>query len=182
MAWAGFDGGTIGNLLSKWEEVGVFAYVLPFLVIFSLIFGILGQMKIFKNNKAVNVIIALAVALMALQFEFVPRFFSEVFPRLGIGLAVLLIVLILLGLFMDPDKPGLIWTLLGVGVVIVIVVLLNTTGTLGWTAGYWWEDNWSTILGLIVFLVILGFIIFSNSGGGSSSDKGAVVVRPYMER
>lgn len=161
LAWSSFYGGTIGNVLAKWEEMGVFSYVLPFLMIFALVFAILNQIKLFKQNKGVNTIIALAVGFMSLQFDFVPRFFSEVFPRLGIGLAIILIILIMIGMFMDPKKAGLMISLMVVGIIIVIVVLLNTAGALGWVAGYWWEENWGTILGIIVVLVIIGMVIFS---------------------
>ncbi len=168
MDWAGYSGTTIGDMLGKWEQAGIFSYILPFLVLFALIFGILNQIKLFKDNRAINAIIALAVGLMALQFEFVPRFFAEVFPRLGIGLAILLVILILVGLFIDPDKPGIMYTLLAIGLVIVVVVLINAGAASGYDTGYWWKENWDTILGIIIFLVIFGLIVFS---GTKPSDK-----------
>ncbi len=161
MAWSGFYGGAIGNMLARWEEIGVFSYVLPFLIIFALIFAILNQIKLFEKNKAVNTIIALAVGFMALQFDFVPRFFSEVFPRLGIGLAIILIIIILIGMFMDTKNTGLMITLMAVGGIIAVVVLITTAGSLGFSSGYWWEENWGTILGVIVVLVLVGMVIFS---------------------
>lgn len=161
MAWSSFYGGTIGNVLAQWEQMGVFSYVLPFLIIFALVFAILNQIKLFNKNRGVNAVIALAVGFMSLQFDFVPRFFSEVFPRLGVGLAIILIILIMIGMFMDPEKSGLMIALMIIGFIIVIVVLINTAGSLGWMAGYWWEDNWGTILGIVVFLAIVGMIIFS---------------------
>jgi hypothetical protein len=161
MAWSSFYGGTIGNILAKWEELGVFSYVLPFLIIFSLIFIILNQMRLFKDNRAVNSIIALAVSFMSLQFDFVPRFFAEIFPRVGVGLAIILVILIFIGMFMDPDKPGLMIGLMVVGIIIVIVVLLSTAGSLGWSAGDWWTENIGLIIGVIIFVVVVGFIIGS---------------------
>jgi len=173
MAWSGFYGGEVGNLLSKWEEMGVFSYVLPFLIIFALTFSVLGRINVFKDNKAISSIISLAVGLMALQFEFVPRFFAEIFPRVGIGLAIILVILILLGLFLDPDKNWINIVLFIVGAIIVVVVLINTAGSLGWQTGYWWEENWGTVLGIVIFLVIIGMII--RSGGGSEGPKAAVI-------
>jgi len=160
-AWSGFYGGTIGNMLDQWAQIGVFTYVLPFLIIFALIFAILNQIKLFNKNRGVNAIIALAVGFMSLQFDFVPRFFSEIFPRLGIGLGIILIILIMIGMFMDPEKSGLMIALMIIGFIIVIVILLNTAGSLGWMTGYWWEENWGTILGIVVVLGLIGMIIFS---------------------
>ena len=87
----GFSGGSFGNVLSQWEQLGVFTYVLPFLLIFALIFGILQKVKIFQESKGINAVIAVSTALMALQFNFVPLFFSDIFPQLGIGLSIVLI-------------------------------------------------------------------------------------------
>ena len=94
-----FEGGAIGDMLSKWQQAGFFSYVLPFLLIFALIFAILERVGIFKDNKAINAIIAAVVGLMSLQVQMVSQFFAEIFPRLGVGLAILLVLLILTGLF-----------------------------------------------------------------------------------
>ncbi|MBU4015742.1 hypothetical protein KJ878_06145 [Patescibacteria group bacterium] len=113
-----FEGGGIGDFLNEMNNAGFFSYVLPFLLIFALVFGILNQIRLFKENKSINGIIALVVGLMALQFDFVPIFFSEIFPRMGVGLVVLLLLLIFAGMFADPDSNATMYTLLGVGVVI----------------------------------------------------------------
>ena len=163
-----FEGGGIGNLLNYWEQLGLFSYMLPFLLIFALIFGILVQINLFKDSKAINGIIALAVGLMALQFPMVPRFFSEVFPRLGIGLAVILIILILVGMFSDPSKKWLMITFMVIGFIIAVVVLVNTAGMVGLSTGYWWRANWSTILFIGLFLVALAVIV---AAGSKTEDK-----------
>jgi hypothetical protein len=170
---AGFFGGGIGNLLAQWEQQGIFSYVLPFLILFALIFGILSQMQLFRDNKAINSIIALAVSLMALQFDFVPRFFSEIFPRLGVGIAVILVLLILVGLFMDPDEKGLMLTLVGIGVVVFIVVMVNTSGALGWTAGDWINNNWQGLIWVVIGVIV--FIVVVATGNRKPSAK-----RPYV--
>src|SRR3989338_10579622 len=97
----GFYGGSIGNMLLSWEQAGFFSYVLPFLLIFAIVFGILTKIKLFgAENKGLNAVVAIVVGLLSLQFSFVPIFFSEIFPRMGIGLSVILAVFILVGLFL----------------------------------------------------------------------------------
>jgi hypothetical protein len=129
----------------------------------ELVFGIMNQIKLFETNKAINGIIALTVGLLALQFDFVPVFFSEIFPRLGIGLAILLIFLILIGMFRDPDERWINYILLGVGAVIFIIVLVQTVGWLGWQSGFFWQNYSGTIIGVAVILLILGVIVASAS-------------------
>ena len=42
LAWYGsYGGGVVGDMFSRWEQAGFFSYILPFLLIFALIFGIL---------------------------------------------------------------------------------------------------------------------------------------------
>jgi len=160
-----FDGTAIGDMFVQWEQAGFFQYLLPFLLIFALVFGILRQIKLFKDDKAINGIIALVVGLLALQFPMVPQFFAEIFPRLGIGLAIILALLILMGMFIDPKSGAIGYTLLGVAGVIFIIVLIKTAGALGWSSGMWWSDNWPMVAGAVFILIVIGIIV------GSSKEK-----------
>ncbi len=145
-----------GNVLTNLQQAGFFSYIIPFLLIFALVFGILTKIQIFKDNKAIYAIIALAVALMALQFDVVPKFFAQIFPAMGVGISIVLVILILLGLFIDPDNPGLMWVLFGIAALIVIIVLSQTAGNLGLPVGSWLADNWQTLL---IILVVVGGIV-----------------------
>lgn len=158
LQFGGFYGGTFGNLLSQMEQAGFFAYILPFLLIFALVFGILTRTQIFKKNKAINAVIAFVVGLLALQFDFVPMFFSEIFPRLGIGLAIILALLILVGLF-APSKADAWthWIFLGAAFIIFVIVLVQTFGWLGWGSLSLWYYNWPQI---IMIALVLGGIIW----------------------
>jgi len=160
-AYGGYYGGTFGELLFQMEQAGFFAYVLPFLLIFALVFGVLTRTQIFKDNKAINAVIAFVVGLLALQFDFVPIFFSEIFPRLGIGLVIILALLILAGLFFDPKNKLINYSLLFVGVIIFFVVLIQTAGWVGWSSGFWWYDNWLRILVVVIIIGLLVAIITS---------------------
>ena len=154
-----FDGTAIGDMFSYWEQAGFFTYLLPFLLIFALVFGILNQIKLFQDNKSINGIIALVVGLLALQFEMVPQFFAEIFPRLGIGLAIILVLLILMGMFIDTESGAIMYTLLGVGAIILGIVLVKTAGVLGWSSGWWWQENWPMVVGAAFILIVIGIIV-----------------------
>jgi len=168
LAWYGSGGEGIGGFLNEMADAGFFEYLLPFLLIFAIVYGILTQIKLFKESKAVNGVIALVVGLMALQFDFVPRFFSEIFPRFGIALSVLLMVLIMIGLFTDVNKSWIMYALLGLGGIMIVIVLLNTAGSLGWSAGNWWYDNWFFISAVAFVLVVIAIIIGAGKKGTSS--------------
>lgn len=163
LAWYGVgDGGPIGNVLSQWEQAGFFSYIIPFLLIFALVYGLLIKTRIFDQNKAINGIIAVAVGLLALQFGFVSAFFSEIFPRLGIGLAILLVVIIFMGIFF-PSERWSVYTLFGIGAAILLIVIYKTAEAFNWTFGSWWIENWPTLIGIVFILSVIGVIISSTT-------------------
>ena len=150
------DSGAFSDVFSQWEQIGIFSHVLPFLLIFALVFGILTKVKLFKENKAINAIIALVVGLMAIQFSFVSVFFANIFPRVGVALIGILALFIVVGIFIDPDHPAINWILLSIAVIVFVIVIVQTAGTLGFSMGDWWKNNWPTviIIGAVVALVV----------------------------
>lgn len=179
MASYSFYGDGIGTMFAQWEQYGFFSYLLPFLLLFALIFGILMRVDIFKNSKGINGIIAFVVALMSLQFDFVSRFFAEIFPRLGVGLAIILVVLILLGIFI-PQKTWATYTLFGIAAIVLVIVLVNTAGVVGWSAGWWWQDNWPMIAGAVFILAIVGVIVGSANANPSDNDVSSPIMKAIL--
>jgi len=134
-------------------------------VIFALVYGILVKTSILGDNKGVNATIALSFGLLALQFDYVSGFYASIFPYAGMGLAVLLIALILLGLTRDEKKPFIpVW--LGIGVVIFLFVLFASLGDFYWLGGigYGLADAGPALLAIIVILGVMSLIIW---GGGN---------------
>ena len=147
------------NVLSEWEALGVFDYLLPFLLIFAVVYGILAATKVFSGNKGVNVVVSLAVGLLSLRFDYVPLFFSEIFPRFGIGLAMLIVLMILTALFVPKGWfKGWAGSMWAVGAVIGIVVIYKASDFLGWNLSNsaWWDQYGSMFfLGLILLTLII---------------------------
>ncbi len=162
-------GGNIGNFLYQLENAGVFSYVLPFLMIFAVVYAILSHSNFLgNNNTVVNLIVSIAVALMALQFQFVSYFFSEIFPRLGVALSIILTFMILLGLFVPwGNGQGSNWTrwFFGIlaGIAGVIILVQSFSDAFGWNGdifggGSWyWVSQYSTTI--IICVLVLGVII-----------------------
>jgi hypothetical protein len=162
--FGGFFGGTFGNLLSTWEQQGIFSYVLPFLLIFAIVFGVLSKISIFGDNKGINAVISLVVGLLALQFQMVPMFFSEIFPRLGVALSIILVLIILAGLFFDTKTKTVQYLFLGVAIIAFLVVISKSAGYVGWYNSSWWTGDWGNIIIVAVILGLIAWVIFSGSG------------------
>ena len=152
--------GTFENLILQLENLGFFTYVLPFLVIFSLVFGILSNVKMFKENKGVTAILALSIGLLALWQGIVPQFFAEIFPRMGVALSVLVVALILVGIFVPMAEHGKKgwgnYIFLGVGGLGFLIALLKSAEAYSWYSGGWFTENMAMI---IVGIILLGAII-----------------------
>lgn len=164
-------GSSITEVLRYWSDKGVFAYALPFLLIFAVVYGILSRIHLFgeaDKNKGVNAVIAIAVGLLALQWNYVPEFFSTIFPFAGMGISILLVALILMGLFgLDISKNE--WpriTFFAIGAVIAIIVIFSALGNTSVWQGYglasWW-DQWGPN---ILTLIAIGLLVWLTIGTG----------------
>jgi hypothetical protein len=148
---------SITDVLNMWNQMGVFSYVIPFLLIFAVVFAILEKSKVLGENRAVAAIISLAIGLLALQFDFVPTFFATIFPRFGVGIAVLLVVVLSLGLFV-PEAKSMSWIgyTVGIGVVIWAIAAWNFWGDNFMLGDFLGENFWALIiLGLVIFAVVM---------------------------
>ena len=161
---------TITEVLNIWNDIGVFSYMIPFLLIFAVVFAILDKTKMFssdgKDNRAIIAIIAVSVGLLSLQFDFVSEFFAVIFPRFGIGLSLFLVVLIFLGFFY-PQEKGKEWSgkvawigwVVGIGVFIWALSEWDEWSGYGGYYGFggWFAENvWALIvLGALVAIIVI---------------------------
>jgi len=157
-----FVPGGFSNLLNELESLGFFAYILPFLLIFALVYAILTKISVFDKNKGAAVVVAIAIGLLALQLNKVPAFFQSIFPNFGIGLAVLLIALILAGAFIPDTKKEYSWVFFGIGIFIFLVVTFISLSDFQFVGSFWWSQYASLIIvGIVVIGAIVGIIIAS---------------------
>ena len=168
----------IGTVIAQWQTAGIYDYLLPFLLIFAIVFGILTTTKVLGDQRGIGVLIAIIIGLMAIGYNYssgfpFSDFLKELFPRLGIGLAVLLTLLILIGLFVsENDREYWLWGLGAIAVIIAIVVVTNSFERFGFGSG-----NYESYVGWIIGAVLLlGLIIaVGASGNKSESEKEAKI-------
>lgn len=164
-----YDAG-ITKVLADWQSWGVFAYVLPFILIFAVVYAILDNISVFKDRKGINLVIALAVGLLALQFNLVAVFFGEIFPRAGIALSVVLVALILAGAFIKwDDDSGHKWIFFGIGALAFLFVIANSFSSFSAFGSGWWDRYGSAVIILVIVIGLIVSVMVSkkkNSSGG----------------
>jgi hypothetical protein len=160
-------------LVALWESQGLFSVFLPFLLLFAVIFAILNKSKVLGGKTGIDMIVALSVGLLALQQDFLRRFFAELFPRLGMGIGVLLTLLILVGLFIGSGKSQEVWMIIlgSIAFIVFLIVILSTQSGFSIGSTSWWMQ-WGNIVvwGLVLVGIIVAF---------SLSNKQPAANRPH---
>ena len=166
----------IDTVLSELDTIGFFRYILPLMLIFAIIFAILSKMEILKDKKGINFIISISIALIAITNPVVSDFFSVLFPKLGQGISILLIAMILIGVFVPlgqeegKDKK---WgwgnyIFMGIGILIFLVTTFSSLSTIGFAGSWWWDRYMGAI---IVLLIIVGAIIAVMTAGKAKTPE-----------
>lgn len=143
---------SINEVFYYWETLGVFDYVLPLLLIFAVLYGILSYAKILGNNKGIHVIVSLVIATLAVRYVEFTQFYRDVFPRLGLGITVLLVIMISIGLFVtDKNRTIMFWIMFGVGIIVALTIIYNSFSVFGWVDGFGYSTS-----EILSFLLLVG--------------------------
>jgi len=164
---------TIADILNQWQNIGVFDYILPFLLVFAVVWGILRSTKILGDEKGVHVIIAIVVGLLALRLGFLTAFTRELFPRLGVGLASIVALLILVGLFVNSKEAKYWgWGLATVAGIVWVLVLVGSFENVGWVGGYGFFENYAgLIIGAVLLIGVVIAVVASKSTSSGTEHK-----------
>jgi hypothetical protein len=111
------------NIMYLAQQTGFFTVLLPFLLIFSIVYAILIRVEIFKKTPAAGAIVALVIAFMALLNYQIAWFMARLFSNIVIGLLVLLTFVILFGLLNKDITSKAGWFFFVVVIIIAIVAI-----------------------------------------------------------
>ena len=157
----------ISLVFNQWQAAGIFDLVLPFILIFSIVFGILTATKIMGQNKGIHVMIAFVIGLMAIRTGLVQKFFVDIFPQLGVGLAVLITLVILVGLFIEDEYVRYwSWGFSAIGFIIWIIIISDVFSGVSWYSAYGLEDYAGLVVGAVL---AIGLIIAIAAAKGSDN-------------
>lgn len=143
------------DLFRRLEELGFFQYILPFLLIFAVVYAVLTKIHVFEKNKGAAIVVAFAVGLLALQFDIVPAFFQNIFPKFGIGLAFLLVALILVGAFIS-NESAYKWIFFSIGMLIFFIIVVASFSDWQFLGSWWWSQY---AVSIIVAVGVIGALI-----------------------
>jgi hypothetical protein len=168
------------------DQIGLYDVVLPFLLVFTLTFGVLEKSRIFGTEKTpdgkgpytkknLNAMVAFCTGFFFVASAQLVALANVFIARVALILVILIMFMILVASFHpQQDDKGfhlddkLKW-LMGVVIAAVVLIFLDGVGWLG-PAWVYATSNWdSQLMGTIMlFAVMAGFILFIT---GNPKDK-----------
>src|SRR3989338_3162957 len=173
------------GVVSLLDRIGVYDIVLPFLLVFTIIFAILEKTRIFGvekikdqeiTKKNINAMVALIVAFLVVASTSLVAVINEVMANVVLLVILSICFLILVGSF-HGDKPfslentgwaPLFMVLMFIG---IVVIFLNALGWLQLLLELIknFDQDWAATL---IFLIItIAFIIYITSERKPMKDK-----------
>ncbi len=167
------------------EEMGLLDSLLPFILIFTILFAILQKTKIIGEGKRqFNTLVALVLSLMTVIPHVTGRYppgqdvvviINQALPQVSLVVVAILAALLLIGVF----APGVMFGGTSFGAFLALLMMGAVVYIFGNAAGFWKNagflsflndpDTQAVIVIVLVFALIIWFITRDNDtrvGGG----------------
>ncbi|MFH0752814.1 MAG: hypothetical protein V1914_04445 [archaeon] len=168
----------LGSAIEFLEEFGFFDVILPFLLVFTIVFGILEKTRIFGvekvgekeyPKKGINSMIAFVIAFFVVAAREVVASIQVSIPQVVLVLLLLISFMLLVGVFMGDkqfnleDKHKWVAFLMVVIFLLVIMIFINSFGWLQPVIDYFMESTY--LLVPLIFLIVIIIAVMYVVGG-----------------
>ena len=169
------------NFAFTLDNWGVSDVLLPFLLVFTIVYAVLAKTKILGEAKNLNIVLAIVLGLVFVIPHVTGGFttydpvlvINQALPSVSIVAIAIIMVLILVGLFgVAPGWSGPLTTWIMISAVAAVVIIFGSA--VGWWSGWnWFTDLFGQdAVSLVVILLVFGIIIaFITGGGKTQGDK-----------
>jgi len=157
-------------------------FIIPFLLIFTIIFAILEKTKVLGDAKTqVNAIVSFVVGLIFVSVAYPKDVVSNMILFLTVAIVVAFVAMMLWGFVSGGESKlltgdGRNWVTWTIGGIIALAVLIATVWATDLKMGVfeklftqsWSNAFWTNLVFIIVIAVALAVVIKGGSSGGSS--------------
>jgi len=141
-------------------------YILPFVLVFTLIFAILEKTKILgEDKKQVSILVGIVVGLIFISFPYPKGIVIFLMPFLALAVVILFVFMLLYGFIVQKEKDvlGKWWkvVLIGVLTISLIIAILMAAGYWDVAYNFMFNSNTGTQIFVNAFLIaiIAGVIV-----------------------
>ena len=175
------------GIIDFFVELGIYDVVLPFLLVFTILYAILDRTKVFGHDvvdgvkypkKNINAMVAFVIAFFVVASTKLVAAINEALANIVLLILLVIFFLVLVGSFfkegteefLDDDWKKYLTTLLFIGIVLIFLNALDWLGPLWDYIVDHWESRWVGSL-ILIILVILFMVYITGSSGPSAPKK-----------
>lgn len=175
---------TFREALEFFDRIGIYDVVLPFLLVFTIVFAILEKTKVFGmeeiegkkyTRKNLNAMVSFVIAFLVIASSKLVETITQVSSHMVILLLLAIFFLILVGafykegegVFLEGGWKTLFMIIMFVGIVVVFLNAIKTESGESWWEWFWdylgahWTSaGVASIILLIIILIFMYYIIY----------------------
>ena len=155
--------------------------ILPFILIFTVVFAILQKTKILGDGKRqIDAIVSLVIGLIVISFGFATGFIISLVPVLAVSVVVILVFMVIYGMThsgkdefkLPKGVQGVIGALAAIVVTVAVLVFSGGWNYLLETFFYAGGDSGilTNLIFVIIVIVVIGVVVWPSKGSGSDSN------------
>ena len=139
------------------QDSGFYDYLLPFLLVFAIVFAVLEKTKIFGEDKTnINGVVAFVIGFLLIAQPTIVEAINSFLPRVSLLLIVILMVLISVALIAGKESTGFKGGLMALsGIAIVIYIIYLAISSFPGYDGLPGVGDLGVGWGVIIFVIIL---------------------------
>lgn len=183
-----------GNVIDFLRKLGFFSVLLPFLLVFAIVFGILEKSKLFGTEKTgdkeypkrnLNSIVAFCVAFFVIAASNITGVIQATMPQIALVLIFIIAFLLLFGSLMghatlEKGKgildlwaiaPGINKFFITAIFIAMMFILLGAFGALDSVLGFIFANISGTFITLIIFFLLVVLAIWFVTKGSKKEEK-----------
>ena len=165
------------NVIYYLESMGLTDVILPFVLIFTVVFAILQKARIFgTDSKKYNIIVGLVIGLLVVIPHVTGRYppgadvvdiINTAIPAVSVLVIAIIMFLVLVGIFFEAEAGGWVSSL------VLLFSILAVVWIFGKAAGWWfnmpfWLDD-PDVQALVVIILVFGIIVWFITAEPSST-------------
>jgi hypothetical protein len=174
---------TFREVLDFFVEIGIYDVVLPFLLIFTIVFAILEKTKVLGTEtwegkaipkKNLNAMVSFVMAFMVILSARLVAIITQISSQMVVLLLLSIFFLILVGSFYKEGegifleegwKRTFMWIMF-IGIILVFLNAIRTSSGESWLSAFWgfivsnWRTEWvASIIFIVIIVLFMWYIV-----------------------